>query len=95
MRWHLDRIDIFERDDWTCVVCGRPLLSGVPQLAHRIGQTKGNLKCYGPIIIHHPDNLASVCSLECNSTVDISRIPTEVDRVIAIILDKLILEERQ
>jgi 5-methylcytosine-specific restriction endonuclease McrA len=89
MRWRLDRLELFERDDWTCVVCGRPLTSGVPQLAHRIGQTVGNLRQYGKRVIHHPANLASVCSLECNSAVDITRIPTEVDRVLAIIYDDI------
>ena len=79
-RWQLDRLDIFQRDDWTCQVCGGPL--SVPQLAHRIGQRKMFLKMYGKEVIHHPLNLVSVCSLECNAKVDISNRPAEVTELV-------------
>jgi len=42
------------------------------QIAHRIPQTKRNLKVYGKAILHHPLNLATVCSLKCNSAVLLS-----------------------
>jgi hypothetical protein len=82
MRWQLDRLELFERDDWTCCVCGRPINLGTPQLAHRIGQRKQFIKLYGREVIHHPLNLASVCSLECNAVVDISNRPAEVARLV-------------
>jgi 5-methylcytosine-specific restriction endonuclease McrA len=82
MRWQLDRVDIFERDEWTCQVCGNSLTAGTPQLAHRIGQRKMFLKMYGKEIIHHPTNLVSVCSLECNAKVDISNRPEEVKKLV-------------
>lgn len=56
---------VFARDHWACVVCGAP----ANQLAHRIPQTKANLRRYGKAVIHHDMNLASVCSLRCNSAV--------------------------
>ena len=79
-RWQFDRLDIFQRDDWTCQVCGGPL--SVPQLAHRIAQRKMYLKMYGAKVIHHPLNLVSVCGLECNAKVDISNRPAEVAELV-------------
>lgn len=52
-----------------CEVCGQPLALSDCQLAHRVPKTKGNLRTYGPAIIHHELNLACVCSLRCNSAV--------------------------
>lgn len=80
---------IFARDDWLCVVCGRPLRSGIPQLAHRIPQRKIYLKRYGAEIIHHPDNLASVESLGCNAKVDIGGRPLEVAALAEKIQEKM------
>ena len=59
---------IFQRDGYTCRICGLPIRQhGTPQLAHRIAQTKANIKRYGKEVIHHDDNLWSTCSLECNA----------------------------
>lgn len=64
---------IFARDNWTCVNCGRPIMRyGTPQLAHRVPKSRNNIAKYGKAAVHHPYNLASVCSLECNSAVLIS-----------------------
>lgn len=89
MRWQLDRIDIFDRDEWTCQICGQPLMTGVAQLAHRIGQRKQFVKLYGAEVIHHPLNLLSVCSLQCNSAADISNRPAEVAQLVNEIRSKL------
>lgn len=48
---------ILSRDGYRCQHCGRP----ARYLAHRIAQTKANIRKYGQEIIHHPDNLVSVC----------------------------------
>lgn len=59
---------IFHRDRYTCRICGGSIMAhGTPQLAHRVPQTVTNIKRYGKRIIHHDDNLWSVCSLACNS----------------------------
>ena len=52
-----------------CEVCGKPLHLGNLQLAHICPATKGYLKKYGKDVIHHPLNLATVCSLKCNDAV--------------------------
>jgi len=61
------RLQLFERAGWVCEVCGKPLASGQPQLAHRIPKTVTNLRRYGVAVIDHDLNLATACSLRCNS----------------------------
>jgi hypothetical protein len=75
------RAMIFARDGWRCVVCGAPIRAGHPQLAHRIPQTAEYFALYGARVIHDPLNLASVCSLACNSAVNIGRRPLEVEEL--------------
>jgi len=36
-------------------------------MAHRLRQSKANLKKWGEEIIHHPINLVATCSLKCNA----------------------------
>lgn len=70
------RLDIFDRDDWTCQVCGRYIASGLqPQLAHLIPNTQMMIKRYGREIIDHPLNVVLVCSLECNNAVQLTNNP--------------------
>ena len=60
---------IYERDEWTCV-CGNSVhIYGTPQIAHRLAQTKANIKKWGKGVIHHNVNLRAVCSLRCNASV--------------------------
>jgi 5-methylcytosine-specific restriction endonuclease McrA len=67
-----NRMELFDRDNWTCQICGEPiLLYGTPQAAHKIKQAKHFIQKYGRDIIHHPENIKSVCSLECNAKVDL------------------------
>lgn len=62
------RQELFEKAGWLCEICGAPLASGQPQLAHRVPKTKTNLKRYGEDVIDHPLNLCPVESLRCNSS---------------------------
>ena len=67
-----NRLSIFKRDKFRCIVCGNPITRfGTPQLAHRIKQSKYNLRKYGERIIHHPLNTGSTCQLSCNAKLDL------------------------
>jgi hypothetical protein len=60
---------LIKESHYKCQACGRHII--FCQLAHRIKKSKYNIKKYGKEIIHHPLNLKVVCSLRCNSKVDI------------------------
>jgi 5-methylcytosine-specific restriction endonuclease McrA len=64
-----NRIRLMIERGCVCEVCGKPLHLGNLQLAHRIPKAKRYLKKYGKEVIHHPLNLATVCSLKCNDAV--------------------------
>jgi hypothetical protein len=64
-----------------CPVCGEPMV--YPQLAHLVGQGKGNTKKYGKAFIHSEMNTMMVCSLECNNSVQLNPAthPVEVENL--------------
>ena len=66
------KIYLLAKNGGQCEVCHQPLALGDCQLAHRIPQTKYNLRTYGKTVLHHEYNLAAVCSLGCNSAVLLS-----------------------
>ena len=66
------KIYLLAKNGGQCEVCHQPLALSDCQLAHRIPQTKNNLKTYGKTVLHHEYNLAAVCSLGCNSAVLLS-----------------------
>ncbi|MCL2793603.1 MAG: hypothetical protein FWD87_11005 [Spirochaetaceae bacterium] len=51
-----------------CFVCGNHL-GQAAQWAHRIPQTKANIKKWSKKVIHHKLNMRLVCSIKCNSAV--------------------------
>jgi hypothetical protein len=78
---------LFSAADWRCIHCGGHIRAhGTPQLAHRIAQSKANLKKYGSEVIHHPLNVVPVCQVEpCNSALNIGNRPEEVKALVATI----------
>lgn len=66
------KIHLIAKQGGRCEKCHQPLALSDCQLAHRIPQTKYNLRTYGKNVMHHEYNLAAVCSLECNSAVLLS-----------------------
>ena len=84
-----NRIRLMVERGCKCEVCGKPLHLGNLQLAHRIPKSKGYLKKYGKEVIHHPLNLATVCSLKCNGAVllDLTTPPIEARELIRRIED--------
>ena len=76
------RQEIFKRDGYTCQNCGESIYRfGTQQIAHRIGQGKANVKRYGKEVIHHPLNMASVCSLRCNDAMNIGFSTKQADEL--------------
>ena len=61
------------RSNGICPVCGRPLAQGQMQYAHKIGNTEVNRKKYGTFFIDSTYNGELVCSLGCNSSVDVGK----------------------
>lgn len=66
------KIHLLAKQGGRCEKCHQPLALSDCQLAHRIPQTKYNLRTYGKTVLHHEYNLAAVCSLRCNSAVLLS-----------------------
>ena len=58
-----------------CEVCGKPLIEGQMQAAHRIGNNDKERNKYGSMVIDSPLNVGYTCSLACNGALDISRDP--------------------
>ena len=85
------KIYLLAKQGGRCEKCERPLALSDCQLAHRIPQTKYNLKTYGKTVLHHEFNLAAVCSLGCNSAVLLSPAthPIEAKALIGRIQDDL------
>ena len=81
---------VFERDNWTCQVCGRPVTPENGQLAHIIPQTKTMVRKYGREIVHDDLNLMTTCSLACNDRVSAGNQPRLIEQ-----LAEAIREERQ
>jgi len=86
-----NRIRLMVERGCKCEVCGKPLHLGNLQLAHICPATKGYLKKYGKEVIHHPLNLATVCSLKCNDAVllDPKTHPIEAKELIEKIKEEL------
>ena len=76
------RTRIYYRSSGRCEICEQPMPITTMQLAHRIGQTKANLKKYGKEIIHHELNMKAVCGLRCNARADISFRTEEVKALV-------------
>ena len=70
-----------------CEVCGRPLIDGQPQGAHRIANTKTNRYLWGERTIDHPLNMAMTCSLKCNQAVNIGMDEGKCWRLVKKIVD--------
>ena len=87
------RQELYQECNYVCEVCGRSIYYyGTPQLAHRIAQTKANIKKYGSEVIHNRKNLVPVCSLKCNDACNIGYKPEKVKKLVEEILsDRRIL----
>jgi hypothetical protein len=77
------RQELYHECNYVCEVCGSPIYYyGTPQLAHRIAQTKANIKKYGCEVIHNRKNLVPVCCLKCNDACNIGYNPEAVKKLV-------------
>ncbi len=58
--------EVYNRDNWTCQKCG----GRGTEIAHRIAQTKVNLKKYSAEIVHSKINTVTSCT-NCNSSFNV------------------------
>lgn len=65
------REEAYKRSCGFCEVCGKPLIEGQMQAAHRITNNTMNRNLYGSFIIDHPLNVGYTCSLSCNADLDL------------------------
>lgn len=73
------RFYVYNRAGGRCETCGEPIEVGTFHMAHRIPQTKYNLKNLGKEIVHHEKNFAATCPTDrCNSAQDIRNHPLAV-----------------
>ena len=89
------KIYLLAKNGGRCEVCHQPLALSDCQLAHRIPQTKYNLRTYGKTVLHHEYNLAAVCSLGCNSAVLLSPATHPIEAKALIGRIKKNIEERK
>jgi len=87
------REELFKKCGYKCAGCGFSIRAfGTEQLAHRIPKSVQNLKKYGDEVINHELNLVPVCSLRCNSRMNIGCKPIEIIKLVDKIRDKLLEE---
>ena len=65
------REQALQRSGGHCPICHKWISSGQPQYAHKIANKEMWRNKYGSFIIDHTLNGEYVCSLECNSSVDV------------------------
>ena len=95
------KLYIYERDQWSCQVCENPI-QGELNIAHRIRQGKNServIKNYltrnsisgikVKDVLQHPLNMCVACAGKCNSSVDISFQPVNVDVLIYQIIETI------
>jgi hypothetical protein len=66
------RFRIFSEQSGRCFFCGEPVSITQMELAHRISQSKTNLKLWGEAVIHHRLNLRGTHPGRCNSRVSLN-----------------------
>lgn len=79
----VQREEAYSRSCGFCEVCGKNLLEGQMQAAHRITNNTMNREKYGSFIIDHPLNVGYTCSLSCNADLDLGNNEGEKLRLVA------------
>ena len=72
---------IFSEQSGLCFACHEPMALTEMQLAHRIAQTKPNLRLWGEAVIHHRKNFRGTHAW-CNSKVSLNPYSLEAERLV-------------
>ena len=73
---------LFSEQSGRCFFCGDPVSITQMELAHRISQSKTNLKLWGESVIHHRMNLRGTHAGRCNSRVSMNPMSLEAERLV-------------
>lgn len=94
---HLQRIKIFNRDNWVCQEknCGKLVVGRNGQIAHLIPQSKEYIDQYGEEIIQHELNKKLVCCLPCNHKVSINGKHKLIEKLVTKIRRRIIKDGKQ
>ena len=76
------RFRIFSEQSGRCFTCGEPVAITQMELAHRISQSKTNLKLWGEAVIHHKMNLRGTHPGRCNSWVSLNPDSIEAEKLV-------------
>jgi len=76
------RFLIFSEQSGICFACGEPMSITEMELAHRISQSKVNLKLWGEAVIHHRMNLRGTHPGRCNSKVSLNPDSLEAEKLV-------------
>jgi hypothetical protein len=80
---------IFSAQSGRCFTCGEPVAITAMELAHRISQSKTNLKLWGEAVIHHRLNLRGTHAGRCNSRVSLNPDSIEAEKLVYTIQKEL------
>ena len=73
---------LFSEQSGLCFSCGEPMAITEMELAHRISQSKTNLKLWGEAVIHHKMNLRGTHPGRCNSRVSLNLDSIEAEKLV-------------
>ena len=83
------KFHIFSAQSGRCFTCGEPVAITAMELAHRISQSKTNLKLWGEAVIHHKMNLRGTHPGRCNSRVSLNPDSIEAEKLVYAIQKEL------
>jgi hypothetical protein len=73
---------VFSEQSGRCFTCGEPVSITAMELAHRISQSKTNLKLWGAAVIHHRLNLRGTHPGRCNSRASLNPDSLEAEKLV-------------
>ena len=76
------RFRVFSEQSGRCFTCGEPVSITQLELAHRISQSKTNLKLWGAEVIHHRLNLRGTHPGRCNSRASLNADSIEAEKLV-------------